>query len=75
MAKWIVEAECMANIWKGMCTITPLSVCKDCRYAGDRDEDDPKYLICKYYTDIVNVYYMLEDDYCSCWERMDEVEE
>ena len=32
MAKWLTEAESMADIWEGKCTITPLVECKDCKH-------------------------------------------
>ena len=46
--------------------------CKNCKHAGDRDEKDPSYLECKYFSNYVTVYYMKEDDYCSCGEMKDE---
>ena len=49
--------------------------CKDCKYFGEADSEEPEYHECKYFSDWETVHYMLENDYCSCAERKDEVEE
>ena len=40
MAKWLTEAESMADIWEGKCTITPLVECKDCAYRVEANTSD-----------------------------------
>lgn len=49
--------------------------CKDCKYFGEADNEEPEYHVCKYFTSWATVYYMLSDDGCTCGKRMDEVEE
>ena len=47
--------------------------CKDCKYFGEADSDEPEYHECEYFSDWSTVHYMLENDYCSCAERKGEV--
>lgn len=76
MAKWIVEAECMADIWEGKCTIMPIPGCKDCKHYDEMEDTDmPGYRECHYFSNWATSYYMLPNDYCSCVKRKDEVEE
>lgn len=53
----------------------PVVHCKDCKYFGEADNDEPEYHECKYFSDWSTAHYMLENDYCSCAERKDEVKE
>lgn len=54
------------------CPLKEIVCCKDCKHFGEADSVEPKYHECKYFSDFATVYYMLEDDYCSCAERREE---
>ena len=66
MAKWLTEAESMADIWEGKCTITPLVECKDCKYYVPSAYSVHGAGFCKA---IGRLTYPKPDDFCSRGER------
>ena len=47
----------------------PVIHCKDCKYYGDADYEEPEYHECRFFSNWATVHYILESDFCSCAEK------
>ena len=71
MAKWLAEAESMADIWEGKCTIIPLVECRNCKWYVPSEHSVYGAASCDA---IGRLLLPRPEDFCSRGERMDEVE-